>query len=124
MTRNLIAVPQLILLALFACAVALAVAVNLPPVKVMDQVHLDKHPEAGEVMRCEFLQGVYISWDKSMNCYKFELIKQLKDGRLCNQVSFPTDAGLLVKTAYAYAMGVGMDDLDKIMRSKGCTRIK
>jgi hypothetical protein len=126
MTRNLIAVPQMLLLALFACAVALDVAVNLPPVKPMDEVHVNLHAEAGEVMSCNNIERVYahLPGDKNpCQLTKFEFIKRLKDGRLCNMVTFSTKAGLLVKTAYAYDWGVGMDEVEKIMASKGCVDI-
>ena len=119
MTRNLIAIPQTMLLLLMLCAVGLAVAVNMPNpvVTPMDPAHVDKHAEASSVINCNNIDSIWID----NKCVRFKYVKDV-DGKCALEIVEPTKAGIRVVTAFLFDRGT-REDLTNILKAQGCTKI-
>lgn len=121
MARNLVSIPQtlLLLLILFAAGLAVVNAVNIAnPQVIARDAHSITHVESSAVVECGNIIGIFLKPDLC----KFDYLKRMNDGSICDEVIQPAKRGLLLITAFVYE-GKTEADVKNILKAKGCVQI-
>lgn len=116
-------------LTLFVIAIIVFAALKLLPlifgnvdVQVAYSEHAGLHDEADDIRCSNNVVAVFLN----KSCERFNVVKQLPDGRVGNQVVQPCKrfGFKMVMEVTAYVIGGGtMEEAISVMKAKGCTQV-
>jgi len=104
------------LLALAGLALLAMALLSMPP--VITSLHAEAHTEAGGIRQCNNILQIWIN----KSCERFNILKQLDDGRVGDQVVQPCKRGVIEITSYVIAGGT-LEEATAILAAKGCTLV-
>lgn len=97
------------------CLIAMAV---LALGAIITSAHAAQHAEANDIRNCNNIVEIWLN----KSCERFNVLKQLDDGKTADHVIQPCKRGLLEITAYIIGGGT-LEEARAVMLAKGCTQV-